>query len=171
MRIELDKLEHLGGSFAHTYSPEELSLEDESAVLRQPPKVRGRINRSGAEVDLQGGIKAGVEVECDRCLKPIRVSVETSFDVRYLPAAEYRRGENHELDANDLSLALFDGQAIDIDQLVREQILLSLPLRRLCRGDCRGLCPICGIDRNVSSCECEIREHDPRWSALEDLLF
>src|SRR5712692_3259811 len=169
MRIEVDKLEQLGGSFAHTYSPGGLSLEDESAVLRQPPKVRGCINRSGAEVDLQGEINAGVEVECDRCLKPIAVEVETSFDVRYLPAAEYRRAENHELDANDLSLALFDGEAIDIDQLVREQILLALPLRRLCRDGCRGLCPICGLDRNVSNCECEIRESDPRWSALKDL--
>ena len=171
MRIELDKLERLGGSFAHDYSPEELSLEDENAVLRQPPKVCGRIDRSGAEVDLRGEISAEVGVECDRCLKPIAVEVETSFDVRYLPASEYRRGENHELKADDLSLALFDGEAIDIDQLVREQILLALPLRRLCRSDCRGLCPICGIDRNASTCQCAIREPDPRWSALKDMRF
>jgi uncharacterized protein len=170
MRIELDKLEQLGGSFAHSYSPEELSLEDQSAVLRRPPKVRGRITLGGAEVDLEGEISAGVEVECDRCLKPIAVAVETSFDVRYLPVSEYRRPENHELDAQDLSLALFDGEAIDIDQLVREQILLALPVRRLCREECRGLCQICGIDRNVSDCGCEIRAPDPRWSALKALV-
>ena len=171
MRIELDKLGGASARFAHTYEPEELLLDDEHARLTEPPQVTGRLNRSGHEVRLEGSIRARAEVDCDRCLKQVSIPVETTFDVTYVPAEDYAEGEVAELQAEDLSVSVYEGEAIDLDELVREQVLLALPTRALCTEDCKGLCPVCGANRNERSCECETSETDPRWTALKDIRF
>lgn len=171
MRIELDKLEGTHARFAHTYEPEELLLEDDHARLIEPPQVTGRINRSGHEVRLNGTITARAEVDCDRCLKQVSLPVETTFDVTYVPAADYTEAEVAELQAEDLGLSVYENETIDIDELVREQVLLALPARALCTEDCKGLCQLCGANRNDNPCECETKSIDPRWKALDDLRF
>ena len=171
MRIKLEELEKSGGAFAHVYEAEELVLDDEQARLTMPPEVRGRVVREGREVRLRGSIRARAEVECDRCLKTIEVPVETKFDVAFIPSADYERDETHELLEEDLNLSVFEGEEIDVDELVREQVLLALPSRVLCREDCKGLCPTCGVDRNTETCACEQSEVDPRWTALKDFRF
>ena len=173
MRLELDKLEETGGAFAHAYGSQELSLEEENLRLTEAPVVSGgRATRHGHQVRLRGTIKARAEIDCDRCLTPIAVPVETDFDVTYVPATEYAAEEEvAELQEEDLSLSVFEGEAIDIDELVREQVLLALPTRALCREDCAGLCPVCGVNKNNKTCHCESKEIDPRWQALKDLRF
>jgi uncharacterized protein len=172
MRIELDKLDETGGRFAHAYEPEELVLDDEHVRLTEAPEVSGRAALTGRQVRLRGSITARAEIDCDRCLKAVDIPVETRFDVTYVPAADYRaETEAAELQEEDLSLSVFDGAAIDVDELVREQLLLALPTRALCREECHGLCPVCGADRNKEACACEAKEVDPRWSALKDLRF
>jgi uncharacterized protein len=172
MRIELDKLEGTGGHFAHAYEPEELVLDDDHVRLTGAPEVSGRASRHEHQVRLRGRITARAEVDCDRCLKSLDIPVETSFDVSYVPAADYTlEPEAAELQEEDLSLSVFDGEVIDLDDLVREQVLLALPTRALCRDECQGLCPICGLDKNNDSCGCESKEVDPRWAALKDLRF
>ena len=171
MRIELDKLEGASARFAHTYEPEELVLDDEHARLVEHTQVTGRLKRSGHEVRLEGTIKALAEIDCDRCLTRVSIPVEADFDVTYVPAADYVEGEAAELHAEDLGLSVYEGEVIDIDELVREQVLLALPTRALCREDCKGLCPVCGANRNEKSCECEPHETDPRWTALKDIRF
>ena len=172
MRIELDKLGARGGQFAHLYEPEELLLDDEHARLIEPPQVSGRVIRSDHKVRLRGSVTARAEVDCDRCLRAVPVPIETSFDVSYVPATEFTaEAEAAELQEEDLSLSVFDGETIDVDELVREQVLLALPARALCREECHGLCPVCGADRNIESCDCEAKEADPRWAALKDLRF
>lgn len=171
MRIELDKLEGKSDRFSHTYASDELVLDDEQARLIEPPQVTGRIRRSGHEVRLQGEIRARAEVDCDRCLKQVALPIETTFDVTYVPAADYVEGEAAELQEEDLAVSVYEDEAIDIDELVREQILLTLPARALCTEDCKGLCPVCGVNRNETACECESQEIDPRWGALKDFRF
>jgi uncharacterized protein len=170
MRIELDKLEKAGNGFAHVYEPEEIVLDEEHARLTRQPEVTGRASRSGHEVRLRGKINASAEIDCDRCLKTVAVPVETEFDVTYVPAEDYQRSETAELQEDDLSLSVFDGETIDLDELVREQVLLALPARALCGEDCKGLCPTCGADRNTNSCNCQSKEIDPRWAALKEVL-
>jgi uncharacterized protein len=171
VRIELDKLEGQSAGFAHTYAPDELVLDDEHARLVEPPQVNVRLRRSGHDVRLQGEIRARAEVDCDRCLKSVEVPIETTFDVTYVPASDYVEGDDAELQAEDLSLSVYEDGAIDMDELVREQVLLAMPARALCTEDCKGLCPACGANRNETDCECEARETDPRWKALKDLRF
>jgi len=170
MRLELDKLEEKGGEFTHAYGPEELKLEEENLRLTEAPEVSGRVTRDGHKVRLRGRIKARAEIDCDRCLAAIDAAVDTEFDVTYVPASEYAaEEETAELQEEDLSLSVFEGEAIDVDDLVREQVLLALPTRALCREDCAGLCPVCGINKNTNACHCESKEIDPRWQALKDL--
>jgi uncharacterized protein len=170
MRIELDKLEETGGQFAHAYEPEELVLDDEHVRLTRWPEISGSASRSGQQVRLRGRITARAEVDCDRCLKSVDVPVEADFDVTYVPATDYGAGpEAAELQEDDLGLSVFDGESIDVDELVREQVLLTLPTRALCGEDCKGLCPVCGEDRNQEACACQPTEVDPRWAALKDL--
>lgn len=168
MRIELDRLNELGGRFSHVYGVEELRLDDD-VQLTQPTEVRGEIHRHRDEVELRGELKAKVEASCGRCLKPVLLPVNSQFAERFVPAVSWRAEQQHELREEDLNLAVFDGEAIELDDLVREEILLAMPGQILCREDCKGLCPVCGIDRNASSCECEAREVDSRWQGLKEL--
>ena len=172
MRVTLEELEKGKVPFAHIYQPEELSLEDEDARLAAPAEVRGQAVRgSSAEVRVRGSVAAQVATRCDRCLKEVTVPAAADFDVTYVPTAEDEAaGGASELQDEDLTLAVFEGDAIDVDELTREQILLALPARTLCREDCRGLCPTCGADLNgPESCACEATETDPRWAALAAL--
>jgi uncharacterized protein len=170
MRIELDKLEQKGDRFAHRYEPEEIVLDEEHVRLTRQPEITGRVIRSGHEVRLRGNINASAEVDCDRCLKTVAIPVETKFDVTYVPTDDYKRSDVAELQEEDLSLSVFDGETIDLDELVREQVLLALPSRALCGEECKGLCPTCGADRNANPCECETKEIDPRWAGLKAVM-
>ncbi|HVF54756.1 MAG TPA: DUF177 domain-containing protein [Pyrinomonadaceae bacterium] len=170
MQVDVENLSEAGEAFAHTYEPGELDLEDESARLISPAIVGGRASRKRDEVRLRGTIKTEVEMPCDRCLRSTRVPVEVEFDAGFIPA-ERERGatENVELQQEDLSVSVFEGETINIDELVREQILLALPIRLLCTEDCKGLCPHCGADLNAEQCSCDRKETDPRWAALAAL--
>jgi DUF177 domain-containing protein len=171
MRIELDRLEELGGKFAEAYEVDSLPLGEEDVRLTEPAEVSGRIKRSGQEVELRGELHAKIESVCSRCLKPVQLPIDAEFAERFVPAVNWRAEEQHELHEEDLNLAVFDGEAIELNELVREEILLAMPAQILCREDCRGLCPTCGIDRNAGSCECIVTDSDSRWEQLKDLRF
>ena len=171
MRIELDRLAEMGGKFSEAYDVESLPLDEEDVRLTEPAEVRGRIKRSGEEVELRGELHAKVESLCSRCLKPVELPIDAKFAERFVPAVSWRAEEQHELQEEDLNLAVFDGEAIELDDLVREEILLAMPGQILCREDCRGLCPTCGIDRNADSCQCADSDGDSRWEQLKNLRF
>jgi uncharacterized protein len=169
MRIELDKLEELGGKIAQTYEIAGLGLDDNECRLVEPAQVRGRIQRHGTEVELRGELQTTVEIPCGRCLKPVVLPLNQNFSERFVSEVNWRAEEQHELGEQDLNLAVFDGQAIELDDLVREEILLALPGHVLCREDCKGLCAGCGADLNLGDCGCESKEIDTRWKGLKDL--
>jgi uncharacterized protein len=169
MRIELERLEQDSGRFSQTYESGELSLDDAELKLIEPAEIRGQIRRKGSEVELRGEIKGKVAANCDRCLQPVELPINSEFKERFVPAVSWKAEPQHELQEDDLNLAVFDGEAIELDDLVREEIMLALPGHVLCREDCKGLCPVCGIDRNRSTCECETARIDSRWEGLKDL--
>jgi uncharacterized protein len=169
MRIEAENLKEKPEAFSHSYAPGEVELEDEGARLVSDAEVIGSASKKGEEVRVRGSIKTEVELLCDRCLAPRRAPLEVEFDARFIPQeAAAGESDNVELLAEDLGLAAYEGDAVDLDGLVREQILLALPLRNLCGEDCKGLCQKCGADLNAGQCSCEQKEIDPRWSALAD---
>ncbi len=171
MRVELASLEGHEGKFAHDYEPGELTLDEERIDLAEPPGVAGRIRRVGARIMVEGQIAAGTRVECDRCLAPIATPVNTEFRVEFVTPDVYQAEQAAQLAEEDLALSVFDGEVIDVDEIVREQLLLAVPSYSLCEENCRGLCPVCGVDRNRIECNCHSAETDPRWSGLENLRF
>ena len=169
VRIELDSLEGTSGSFAHVYGSDELEFNDERVRLIEPPEISGQVVRKGNQLLLNGRLVARAEVDCDRCLKSVEVPVRTEFNLQYVTAADYKAIHAAELEESDLALSVFDGEAIDVDEIVREQILLAVPTRSLCREDCKGFCPVCGADRNLKECGCQTEDSDPRWAGLKEL--
>lgn len=114
----------------------------------------------------RGDIAFTVELPCARCLKPQRA--EHTVDVAELFQDPRKRDEDDEEDPG--YELVDDNSAIDLSTLIRDAIVMDLPVRVLCREDCQGLCPVCGADRNEDDCGHRPEEEpDPRWAALADL--
>ncbi|HEU4766504.1 MAG TPA: DUF177 domain-containing protein [Pyrinomonadaceae bacterium] len=167
MRIELEKLEGGRRDFAHVYQPDELNPIDERVDLTQPATIKGRVRLSGNEVLVEGHVEAEAQLECDRCLKPVQLPVSADFTLEYITGADYASSSAAALSEEEMSVSVFDGESIDVDEIVKEQILLEVPARTLCREECKGICPECGIDLNTGECSCTPNEIDPRWAALK----
>jgi len=171
MRIQLASLDGTDGRFTHRYEPGELVPGDERIRLSEPPAISGRIRKADRKVKLDGRVVARAQLECDRCLKLIDVPVDTHFRVEYVTTEQYLASQVAELAEEDMQLSVFDGEAIDIDEVVNEQLLLAVPTRAICENSCKGLCPVCGANRNDADCGCESNDTDPRWAGLKDLRF
>ena len=170
MRIELASLEGAKGEFAHAYASEELDLQDEWVRLLLPPVVSGQIRLDGTRAKVQGEVSAQLQLECDRCLKSIEFPVSSSFKLEYVTREDYEAQQAIELTEDELDLSVFDGEGIDLDNLVREELLLAVPTHLLCQENCKGVCPTCGVDRNSTECRCGDKEVDPRWAGLKELV-
>ena len=169
MRIELENLEGGKGEFAHVYQPEDLNPVDERVNLTAPASVSGKVRLAGNEVFVNGHVEARATVECDRCLQPVEAAVNADFALEYITGSEYESSGTAELTEAEMSVSVFDGDGIDVDEIVKEQIVLAVPTRMLCREDCKGICPECGTDRNTGDCNCATSDIDPRWAALKNL--
>ena len=169
MRIELENLEGGKGDFAEVYQPEDLNPVDERVVLIEPASVIGKVRLSGNQVFVSGHVETRAQVECDRCLQPVAIPVNADFTLEYISGSDYESSETAELTEAEMTVSVFDGEALDVDEIVKEQVLLAVPTRMLCREDCKGICPECGADRNTGECDCVTNDIDPRWAALKDL--
>ncbi|HEX8089690.1 MAG TPA: DUF177 domain-containing protein [Blastocatellia bacterium] len=168
MKISISKIsEDEGLNIHHLYPDGEPDLSGGDARLVGRPELDLQATRAGDEVRVVGHLKATVEIACDRCLKPLTMPVDQSFDLLYVPPA--KTSEEKELGDDDLSIAFYQDEAIDVDDLVREQVELALPMARLCGEECRGLCPECGANLNEGDCLCSDERVDPRWGALKEL--
>ena len=170
MRIELESLEGGKSNFVHVYQPEDLNPVDERIDVIEPATVSGKVRLAGNEVFVNGHVDTTAKVECDRCLQPVETPVNVDFALEYIPDSEYESTSAVELTEEELSVSVFDGEAIDVDEIVKEQIVLAVPTRVLCRENCKGICPECGTDRNTGDCSCTTDDIDPRWAALKKLI-
>lgn len=170
MIIDLIKQGNSPFDFDLSIPPSEIDLEGENISLRGDVSAKGRLTKRIVQTDVEGEIRAGVEIDCTRCLRPVERMLEIPFHVSYTAPENYTDEKEAELRGDDLDLAISEDDRVDMIELVREQILLNLPEQVLCKEDCKGLCPKCGADRNLIDCKCEEKEIDPRWAALEDLI-
>lgn len=126
--------------------------------------------QSDRQFRLMGQAKTTLEVDCSRCAEPFRVPVDVPFDLAYLPQAENAGQGEREIGDDDLSTSYYQGESIDLGDLLREQFYLALPMKPLCSEDCKGLCPECGTNLNRGTCNCKPSWEDPRLAGLKDLL-
>jgi uncharacterized protein len=146
-----------------------LSLGD--IVLKDDVQVFLKVFKFGERVKISGHAMVTAFIGCSRCLKEFSFPIDTNFEFEYLPKegfAEYETTE-HELTSEELDIAFYQNDEIDIGVLVRELILLAIPMKPLCHEDCMGICPTCGKDLNEGLCGCGSEEIDPRLSKLKRL--
>jgi uncharacterized protein len=170
MRIELADLENGKGGFRHVYAPNELSLQDDRVQLLEPPTVSGEIRQAGRRAHVSGRVSGRLQLECDRCLQPVELPVDSRFQLEYVTPEDYQAQQAFELTGDDLDLSTFDGEGIDVDELVTEELLLAVPDHILCSENCKGICATCGVDRNLTECGCDSQKVDPRWAGLKELV-
>ncbi len=137
-----------------------------------PATVRAELHvgRSGRGLLISGSFSGGVALVCSRCLEPFGFRAEDRFHLYCGTAAQGPPAEEHELADDELDVTYLEQGRISTDHLLRENILLSLPVQPLCHEDCRGLCPRCGANLNQSACDCTVAHVDPRLQALRKLL-
>lgn len=127
-----------------------------------------QVDKDGDVVFVRGRLQARVPQTCGRCLEAYQMVVTPVVDVRCVPKPE-GRVEEHELVADDLETDVYDHDTLDLGLLVETETTLGLPMKPLCREGCRGLCPTCGGNRNVTACACQESSPDPRWAPLKKL--
>jgi uncharacterized protein len=136
-----------------------------------PVSYRIQLSRSGATVFISGTISTSVELSCSRCVEQYWSPIVSTFSFSLFPAEGFPHQPERKLVAEDLDTEFYTGEEIDLNLVIRNQVLLNIPMQPLCAETCQGLCPVCGANRNVTSCSCSSEEPgDPRLAALKKLL-
>jgi uncharacterized protein len=122
-----------------------------------------------ADIRLKGSFTGRFQVPCARCVEPVEIPLGAEFDLIFRPADADAEAPERSITAPETEIGYYQRDSLLLEDVLREQVLLSLPVRTLCKPDCKGLCPRCGGDRNVQTCSCEEGPSDPRWQALAGL--
>ena len=175
--IDIHRIPPEGLDLDEALEPSALHLESEAELALGPGgRLRGRIEVvDGSTLHVRGRLDGAVEVDCARCLDRYAVTLGQELDLFYLPGAaapEEAQAEEVELSDRDVVVGYYEGDRLDLGEVIREQVLLGLPLKPLCREDCQGLCPRCGKNRNADPCGCTPEEEagDSRLEPLRKLF-
>ena len=153
-----------------TIEPSALPVEEDFRILT-PVVVTATVAKDKSRVRIAGRAATTLELGCSRCLEDFEVPVDAHFDLRYLPASQSPDGgEEAEVADEDINTAFYRDGQIDLGEMLHEQLYLALPMKPLCRDDCQGLCPVCGANHNVTTCDCAPQWDDPRLAGLRALL-
>jgi uncharacterized protein len=165
--ITLEQLEDDPVTFDEKFPPGQ--VDDAVLGLKQVAdlQVTGVASAIEREIHVVGNLSTEVQMECGRCLEPLVMAVKRKFDLFYVPMEERPEEDEQAVPRGEEELGFYDGEALVLEDVAKEQVLLSLPMRGVCREDCKGLCPHCGINRNRETCSCEEKIVDPRWEALK----
>ena len=172
MRIRVDEIPESGrnlhfhwdqGRFSH-FVPADDPFPIE---LVRPLNVNLEIHKEPDHIRITGSIHGVLKTACHRCLGTFARSLNETVDLYLVEGKEDLSEEEVELELEDLDYEFFDGEVIEIDRLVAEQVFLALPVKVLCSDDCRGLCPNCGANLNEGTCSCRKAASDSPFSILE----
>lgn len=125
------------------------------------------VEKDQQDVLIRGSLHARAPQVCSRCLESFPVVVKTEVDARFAPRPRGERGEELELSTSDLDVDFYADDLVDLGRLIETETALGLPMKPLCREECRGLCPLCGGNRNVKPCACEVKLRDHRLVVLQ----
>ncbi len=171
MFISVTDLELRKVQLVASFAPGLIDLEELGVAQKTPIEVRGVAELSGPLLDIRvhGHLSGSLEGSCGRCLETVPIAAEGEFDLLYRPAEAEPVADEKGITQADAEIGYYDGAGIELSDVVREQVLLWLPTHIVCREDCKGICPMCGINRNRESCGCQPPKFDERWAALKSL--
>jgi len=134
-----------------------------------PLQAEVKIGKASRLVLINGKIQTELRLQCVRCLKEFPYPLSTTFELTLQPLKEAPSEEETELGSEEMELNFFEGGEIHLSEIACEQIFLEIPYQPLCQEGCKGLCPMCGKDLNLSACECVKEELTSGFSALKKL--
>jgi uncharacterized protein len=155
--IHVSKIPPEGQQVDSALDPGEVHLEGEDSFTLKAGHLRALVERGDDEtVHVRGRLTAELALSCGRCLDPFPLAIDQELDLFYLAhhAGQQEEEEEVELSDRDVVVAYYEGDRLDLGDVIREQLFLAAPLSRLCRADCRGLCARCGANRNHTECAC-----------------
>jgi uncharacterized protein len=177
MFIDVHELELHPIEFGSEFPPETIALGPEVRQT-EPLRAQGRAElveehhgakaRKIQDIRLVGRLATQVERYCDRCLEPVQWAVGRSFDLLYRPQGIDGGQEEQSVSTVEAEISYYSGDGLLLEDALREQVLLALPMKTVCREDCKGLCPHCGKNLNQEACSCP-PPADEHWGALGDL--
>jgi len=177
MFLDIKELELHPLDFEEEFQPDVIDLGGE-ARQRTPLKTSGRAevveehhgkHQVIKDIRLRGRLGTSLELQCARCLESVHQDVAREFELLYRPlGTDAGRDELSVTDA-EAEIGYYQGDGVLLEDVLREQVLLALPLKITCRDDCKGLCPHCGKNLNQEQCSCNVPMEDPRWAALKEI--
>jgi uncharacterized protein len=195
MLLSIKEMEARKLPFAETWKPGEIDFTDSGATQTAPLVSEGVAELLPIHVDsasksalkkavvvpvagdvrIQGRVSTTLETECDRCLGRAVFPIDAAFDLFYKPAETMADADEEvALDEGEAEIGFYELPGLVLEDILREQALLQLPMQRVCSEFCKGICPLCGVNRNEIECHCEARlvdgpPGDDRWNALKDI--
>lgn len=170
--LDVHELERRPIEFDATFDPGDLSFPD-NWQLAEPLHAEGAaelLDRNDTRtIRVSGRIEGCLRNECARCLAPIRHEIDDKLDLYFYPMAEIAKSEEHAVSSDDVDIGFYEEPGLPLADAVLEQVSLWLPMRELCREDCKGLCARCGANLNEGPCDCKEEFADSRWDALREL--
>jgi uncharacterized protein len=170
MQLDLTRYRRPLDHFSRSFEPGEVGNEGDAYSVVAPVRLDFDIHKDKNRFRFVGSAQTELEVPCSRCLEPFRMAVDAALDLRYFPAAELVAEDDQEVQEADLETSYYRDDQVDLNELLREQFYLALPMKPLCREDCRGLCSQCGSNRNTDACGCEPAWEDPRLAPLKGFV-
>jgi uncharacterized protein len=131
--------------------------------------VRVHLERHGHDILVRGHFEGSLQLNCSRCLTTFSFPVESDFDLLLAPAPDRFTEAEEELSKADLDRDFYSGETVNLESIVREQVLLTLPLKPLCAVTGRGLCPRCGADLNLETCQCPAEESTSPFAIIKNI--
>ena len=147
-----------------------LDLADGEATLAGPVTGSVRLHRTNQGIFADGTAAVPVELECTRCLTQFVTTIEVPLREQYYPTIDVNTGEPVSPPDDELAFPIDRNHQLDMREAIRQNLVVAIPMRTLCREDCAGLCPQCGHDLNLGTCNCELEPADTRFAALKALL-
>lgn len=172
MFLSVKEMELRKVRFDESFPPGELDFKDDGLWQTGPLHAQGTaelLANTEGEIRIQGNLDVRMEAECDRCLGRAEFPLSSNFDLFYRPMSYIAREEEVGIDEGEAQLGFYEGGGMVLEDILHEQILLMMPMQRVCNEACKGICPQCGKNRNETPCDCKERHSDDRWGALQSL--
>ena len=172
MFLSIKEMELRKVRFDETFAPGQIDFSGEALKQESPLHAAGTaelLAHSDGEIRIRGRYTVEMTAECDRCLGRARYPMDARFDLFYRPASQIAREEEVSIDESETEIGFYEHGGIELAEILRERVLLALPMQRVCSDACQGICPVCGKNRNELPCDCKTAAADDRWGALRNL--
>lgn len=172
MLLSIKEMEVRKVRFDETFPVGEIDFSGSEVTQSEPLHAVGvaeYLQNTGGEVRIQGRMTTTMEAVCDRCLGPAHYPVDAKFDLFYRPSGDQPVEDEVSIDEGEAEIGFYDEPGLQLEEILREQIMLQLPMQRVCSENCKGICPVCGKNRNEASCQCANVPVNDCWAALREL--